>query len=828
MKTKIILLLMLFLSSSLFALDAKQVEQDYKKGNMAKYERDLFPTLNFENLKEMGIYSTEDEMKPETMDAATCEIKLNVEDAAVDEVFSCPNSLDADYTSAVFDTNLYAGTYQCLISEIGEKYKPIGVFQLDIPDGCKEFLKKDEETSEIEMASQIASSEAFYKDLYQQKYEIKATINDHAGSNFLNVSDILLSAILSDTDIIDVVSTKSTNRVHLHPEYNSQITDSTAVDISRIDNSTLNKTTNLSDLVSTKSATIADVYAKLSDLSMVYLFILLIFVGIFGIGRKVGNGIINKVEQKQNPETMIPYVATILIGFTLFFPVSREELQTKTGEKYEVMKSNFQKFERTGYYLFMGWASDATNVIVDSELDSIISRAGLANKTEIIYNHSSKVQMSKFYNINRNILKQCQNTYSLLFLSKLTTTNTKFPSSETKFLADNIINGNGATYYDLIPNDETRGVILKFENTENKGTHYPEFMLSACGKAESKSTIYSSQYNNFDDALTRSSSELGIPTGKIDIVKNLIDFQYQLSRDYGLLGILGLPVTIMQTENIGKLVDSEYIVEELKQKTDSSVIDSTVHSFLSSVPYLLTPGISQIYQLSKDHGMILGGVGGAKEAVDTVGNNWVDAALSAVTGGIVGGATGKFFPEVIGFAYAYNAATTLLLILPILTLFLVGLARFLIIIFKIFIYHFISIFLMPVLFVKGNLNAIVSFSMKILATMLELPIFVLSVWLAMSAHYLLKILTESFEKRFIDGMIENLRVSKVDVIELYKLYFFDGILQVALALFSVVIIYKIITTSHQIIFSLFQIDAGTNSLDNTVDTMVQDNKTLKM
>jgi len=158
---------------------------------------------------------------------------------------------------------------------------------------------------------------------------------------------------------------------------------------------------------------------------------------------------------------------------------------------------------------------------------------------------------------------------------------------------------------------------------------------------------------------------------------------------------------------------------------------------------------------------------------------------------------------------------------------LIGLGRFLTIIIKIFIYHFASVFILPLLFLKHNIEQVSKYSIKILSTMLELPLFPLSIWLAMTSHSLLVILGESISKRVILGMLENINVSTASQWEIMKIYFFDGLVEVGIALFSVVIIYKIIITMHSSVMELFEIGAG-SSLDSMTDAMQHETHKIKL
>jgi len=776
------------------------------------------------------IFSTAEEMKPAEMTADTCEIKLtSLNDSEPMEVFTCKTYIhDTNLTSSLYDIDLNSGKYKCAVASTREKYRPFGYYELSLPAGCKEFLKKDKISARENNKNIIDISENIYNQLFVQKRAIRDSVTNYTGSNYLNISDILLSSILTDTDIIDVQSTKSTNRVQLKEGYNSQITDPSAADISESAYIINHNTHNNSDVLSAKASTIADVYAKLSDLSMTYLFMLVSFFGTWALGRTVAMPLVNKIEKKQDYDKKIPYAATLLIGLTLFFPVGREDVTVVSddgsSQEYSVMKSNYQIFERTGYYIFMNWATDATNVIVDSEIDSLISRAGLSNTDDIVHNYASKIQTVKQYNTHRNIVALCNQTYSNTLVSQLMRDKTnKYPTSELSFYADNIDNGNGATYYQPL---DKKGIVKSYDDTANlEGVRYPKLLLTACGRSNSKLGILKNKYENFNSALEKSTTNLNnADSGKIRIVKNLIQFQYELVRDYGILGILGLPVTIMQTEHIGSLITTD---NDVKDALGLSFIDNQVHSFLSALPLYLLPSVSTIYGISKDHAMILGAVGGANIATDITDSNWFNEILSAVTGAITGAAIGKFLPEVIAMSYSYQAAITLIAIAPIIVIFLVGFGRFIVMTSKILIYHLATIFLLPVLFAKHNIEAVSKFTMKILATMIELPVFVLSIWLAMTAHSLLLTLSSSFSKRIVLGMIENLEVSKASTFELMKIYFFDGLIQVGILFISVVITYKLIITTHTALFDLFNLESA-NAIDNIAESMAQENHKIKL
>ena len=61
---------------------------------------------------------------------------------------------------------------------------------------------------------------------------------------------------------------------------------------------------------------------------------------------------------------------------------------------------------------------------------------------------------------------------------------------------------------------------------------------------------------------------------------------------------------------------------------------------------------------------------------------------------------------------AYEVAYNLLQLTPILGLIVIGLLRYVIILIKIFVFHFISLFLMPLMFVQQNLEAFFKFTIN--------------------------------------------------------------------------------------------------------------------
>jgi hypothetical protein len=245
---------------------------------------------------------------------------------------------------------------------------------------------------------------------------------------------------------------------------------------------------------------------------------------------------------------------------------------------------------------------------------------------------------------------------------------------------------------------------------------------------------------------------------------------------------------------------------------------------------MFVPGAGTIFNIvTENSGKIGGAIGGAGGAAAGAGIlSWLSGSIGTVAGAAIGSLGGGM----LGMWFAYETAKTVLELTPIVGLVVIGLLRFIVIIIKIFTFHFASLFMMPIMFARQNIEAISRFTMKIFATMLELPIFVLAVWLAMTASSLIHSIGDIFGKKIIIGMLENnsLQYKGVDGtpwsfgtvngewMSKLKIYVFDGFIEIAIAVFSIVIIYKIIVSLHSTLFEVIEVQ-GSKELDNAIESM---------
>jgi len=113
--------------------------------------------------------------------------------------------------------------------------------------------------------------------------------------------------------------------------------------------------------------------------------------------------------------------------------------------------------------------------------------------------------------------------------------------------------------------------------------------------------------------------------------------------------------------------------------------------------------------------------------------------------------------------------------------------------------------------------------------MVEIPIFVLSVWLAMTANSLLHSIGDVFSKEIILGMLANNSASisfsfgdllslPGSFVDMIKIYLLNGFFQVVISLFSIIIIYKIIISLHSALYESLELKS-TEVLNNAVASL---------
>lgn len=802
--------------------EAKEaIVKDFEEGKTEKYRSDNLPYFTAKQLVERGVFTAEQKLIRDTENnESTLASILSLDTCRVGEKF----------TASIYDIHPDSGEITCMFAEAGKLYSPVGLFRVLYPN-IKKYYSIDKDKAKTETIDYVNQAIEQFRPVYDTRKEIELSVLT-AGEKYLTIPQLMMAGILTDIDIIDVEATAASAKLQLHSGYTSKFTSDSSG--TPDDNA---------DYITTDTETIFDVYTGLGDLSMSMLLILIIFFAVFGIGRAVLAPLADKAENMQSQDKKIPYITGIVAGVILFFPVSdHDDIIDGGGEtvgQYTIMKTKYQEFEKTGYYLFGEWADGSAKVIINAELKAIIDKSGIGTQEQIISTYAHKVQAKKLLDLYKNEYDVCSGAYDIeeMFYPNgkpiySLTPSYIFPFSEHWAFAAKIATHTSKSYY--MPAD--RGLVKPNGYTGAQSVPvdgqelflYPKIALSACGKAQQRIQLYEQRYEDYTRQYEMLVGGNELDQIKINMLEGLVRFQYELYRDWGYLAILGLPVTKMQTEYIGGLynTDSDALQKLNEQvKEDSSMGE---HMIMSSIPYFFVPGAGAVYQVISENSGKIGTAVGAGLSAPAGGG--IFSAITSSVGGVIGGVVGSIGGSVIGLFVAYNVAKTILALTPIIGIVVIGIVRFIIIIIKIFSFHFVSLFLMPIVFARENIRGITDFSMKVFTTMLELPLFVLSIWLAVTANSLIHNIGDFFGKRIIIGMLENNELQHQNVslfeqsyvngewLSKLKIYLFDGFIELSISIFALVIIYKLIITLHNMVLDAISL-RGSEALDNAVESM---------
>ncbi|MCT7480191.1 hypothetical protein N5S73_09210 [Aliarcobacter cryaerophilus] len=814
-------LLLLFLSSNLFAFTQTNFEialKDFENNNMSKYRDDELILMSSEALLKNGIISNGNDLIRDIATNPDSGISFN----SIRQSLKCSFVTDK-YTATVYAIKPKEGIVTCMVAVKGDIYNPIGLFNVFYPT-MKKAYSLDLEKAEKENTAVLNGLDAQFKPLTDRIKAISNSINVNNNQDFLTVPELLTAAVLTDTDVVDFEKTEATGTFQLKDNFTSVYQDVNSGEY--IDNQ---------KYILTDAETFSKVYTGLGDISMSYYIILILLFGVAGVGRKALGNVFAKMEKRQKPDGFIPYTLMAIVGVLLFIPTTYTETQGNT--QYEVYKTKYQEFEKDGYAIFNNWADDAAKVIIDSEVSSLLKKSGVGTRDQGISTIAGYEQYKKLKTFNQDIWNVCVNV--IYNYSGLVDSNNKhhysqdpnqpFPLNEKwAYVMSKIKNNASVIYYSPAPSGEVKSASSYSTSTNNEYKDvYPDFSLSSCGK-----NYYDYSHNNrlFEDYSKQRDILINQDnSGKLVAIESLLTNQYELYRDFGFLSVLGLPVLKLQTEYIGGLYKTQR--SEVLDKLNKQIAqtgdgdggdDEFLHTLFSSIPYLFVPGAGTVFQvISENSGKIGAALGGGSGAAAGGG---ILSLFTGALGTIVGATVGTIAGGALGLWFAYEVSSNLLQLTPILGLIVIGLLRYVIILIKIFVFHFISLFLMPLMFVQQNLEAFFKFTMKIFITMVEIPIFVLSIWLALSANSLLHTIGDIFGKKMIIFMLENNNnLTKNDLYDFgaLKIYLFDGFLEIIIAVFSTVIIYKIIISLHETVSDILEVQ-GTNRFDSAIESMKSD------
>lgn len=791
-----------------------QLKQDLSEGKVAKYQTETIPTASLAELQQRGVLGSDATLTRHISGTPTFDAILAADVCKVDT----PQA----YTSTIYEMDLPSGIITCMYAAKGDLYNPMGLYKVVVPE-IKAYYAINSEAAKVEKAAEIANAERQFQPLIQTKANIVNQMQQQTSSGtFLTIPELIYAAILTDEQIVDIDAARATGKFQLKQGYSSKFTQSNEV----VDNS---------EYLLTDTVSIFKVYGGLAQASMNFLILMTLGFGAYGGIKYFGGKASKKLEKKQSNEAEIPYLAGIFAGLILFFPQSET---TQNGD-YTVLHNRYQGFEKFGYYNFNEWAKTSAKVIIDSELDSVIAKTGLGTKEQIVDTTAQATQAQKLdavYTANYNVC--VNNIYKSDYLTH-TDGKTVFGESDKSMFPTTEHWG----YVALAAKPLTEGYYEKgsggsLQDSAAGEGEYPKIAFSACGKADSLSNFYrerKTQLQNSYNSLVQSS---GSAAPKIVGMEKIIEFQYKLYRDWGYLSVLALPIAKMQAERLSGINKntSSQLLEKLNQNIAGE--DKMLHSLLSAIPYMYVPGSQTVFEVASGNSIAIGAAGGAvigSQVPEAQG--WFSKAFYTAVGAVDGAAIGwtSAGSGAIGMGFAYMAGKITLTLLPILGLTMIGVLRFITIIVKSFSYHFVSLFVMPIIFIQRNIELMAKLTARVLATMLELPIFVLAVWLAMTANSLIHTIGITFSKMVLSGMIENgfimdpLQMGNMSIAgqnasewsSKMLIYLFDGFFEVAVAAFSIVIIYKIIISLHKELFDAIDLTAN-SAIDSSIESMRQE------
>lgn len=784
MKSIIILILTLYsvaFSSEPYGFTPEEIRKAFETQQNDKFRTDNLETAQPQNLISRSIVKSE--------------FTTTVENTTT---VDCNSFMAQGWTASIYNIDAVSGTITCMYSQIENLYEPQGLFTVFYPKIKANFVQ-NLELAKQQNASIVAQKDTMTQGLIDTKNKIAKEAYD--AGNLLNITQLITSGILTDTDVIDAAATEATGKLQLQKNYTSQYTSGSEIN----DNSFI---------IKGEITNIFKTYASISSTVVVYIFMIAVFIAAFTASR-MG---LSKLDKNDRTAKLKSFGALAFIGCVAFMPISKSSGNAptqNTTQEFEMTSSNFQKLERTGYYLFSELADEIAQKITNNTLDTLINKSGIGTSQLIIASWAGIEQTKKLINYHTALQSVCTNSYDTQYIEKeFGSPNSIYPQSEKWAYAISIYQPTaGKNYYNKSPEGLVKAGAYSASAAEGS---YPQLSFSFCNRNDGYLAKYNKQNKDY-----KSSYEAAITTDahqdeKIAILQTLITFQYKLYRDWGYLSILGLPVIQMQTEAAGKLYQKDDVTKKLEERIgDNDATSGLLNSFVSSIPFMLAPGGSTVF--STTIGTIRDLSQGAK-----------DTAIGKTLGWFGGNVVASVASNATAFTLSYMLMKTLLVLLPIAGVIIIGVLRFVTIIIKIFAFHFASLLLFPIIFTQNNGEYMSKFTVKILLLMLEIPLFVLSIWLAITANSLLHSIGDVFSKEIILGMLENNNATIIKewsfsallsmssaFFETLKIYLLNGFMEVVISLFAIVIIYKLIISFHTAVFDGLELK-GTQTLDDAV------------
>jgi len=365
---------------------------------------------------------------------------------------------------------------------------------------------------------------------------------------------------------------------------------------------------------------------------MTFFVILLSFFAVYGLIFKTGEMIDDKGRNVGTKN--IKWGIGLAAGVLLFIPTTEYDFASsnianansdngKVLAGYDVMQTNWQSFERDGYSIFSDWANKLAKVTIDSEMQAIINKTGIGTADQITQAYAGKVMYQKLYSYSSNIQSYCNNNYDTTEMY-MTSDNKKykysnnsqtpFPTDENYGYAMALHNGAAGYYYKTLPKEGAYSTnVINYYNSAISSTDetydivgryfYPRMSLSMCGKNFFQNRYFQKRYVDYKNQLKKLEATGTTDNLKLNLIGKLITFQYGLYNDWGYMSVLGLPAVELFTDLVGGLYDnpSDKVLTSLdNQIEENDESKSVMHKIMSSIPYLMLPGSSEVYTVAKN------------------------------------------------------------------------------------------------------------------------------------------------------------------------------------------------------------------------------------
>jgi len=824
---KIILLLFCF-TVMLFAniYDTKTIQEDFKAGNVDKYNYDALPLLDKNVVKIKYLAAT----------GAGSYISAvpNVDDyttpsSNILEVFKCPKG-GMGYSTTVYSVDFATLSMTCMVARAGALEKPLGLFPWSLTDygsGYKpwvNYFEKNVKKAALDNEDIINASKIQFSGLEAARVGAK-NASEAAGAN-TGIPKIIFGTLLGDTGLIDVQSsinhsaivlnegnivkgsnflktksaaTVSNSDVRIGDVWNVNVSDTgdwlgwiknvvravapgeREVIALKVDEITYENEDKSSDIITSRLINLLEFYPKFSQLSQDFYMTMLGALGVFGVlfytSQKIGN------PEDKSPNHI--YMGGIIAMFIIFFPANSNNIVAQ-GEELKVSQNNFTKFEVMGYYTAVDFANGIANIVIDNEMNSIARRAGAINANTIIDVSASEEIVKKERIAALGALIYCRDTYHLEYVQKYSEKNFVFPKSEQYVYAQYIKKGLYPNIYDSINNN---GLLV----AENPLKHFPKISISGCNKIEKK-LDYLEKMSEKNEA-TLAAATTGISNGKIKMLEHLYHSQYSMFNEWEYMSIIALPTIVYKSESLERLFGEKEMDSATKNLNEN---DGAIDDFIQSTPYFLVPGTQTFYQIFKDNSDKLLSLGGA-----AVGS--VVPGVGTVAGGVVGKVLGATFSEAIAFIFTTMTIKNFLSVLPIVGIIMLGLLINLKIIIKVFTYHLMAPFVLLLCFSKQNVQLALNYVARVITIMFEIPIFVLSIFAAMAARDILLAVGTPMSSTVLKIMNELNNSQSGSLLDSMLDNFMIGLIEMSLQIFAFIIIYKILSTYHTQVFEAMEV-----------------------